>query len=105
MSKKISLFQLLLPISSDWETMFLSGAVDIPILKAKNHTNIIPSSQKIICHTHIDGIPKDQLSTLFGFPKKSFPKTKPGPTAKNIQTTVTIHALGFKLLLRKDTDL
>ena len=98
MSKKISLFQLLLPISSDWETMFLSGAADIPILKAKNHTNITPRNQKIICHTHIDGIQKAQLSTLFGFPNMLFPIIKPGPNEKNIQVIVTIHALGLRLL-------
>ena len=97
MSKKISLFQLLLPISSDWDTIVFSVGVDISILKAKNHTKIIPSIQKMICQTQIDGIPNDQLSTLPGLPNISFPIIKPGPKAKNIQATVTIQALGFKL--------
>ena len=46
----------------------------------------------------MEGIPKDQLSTLLGFPKISFPIIVPGPKAKKIQAIVTIQALGFKLL-------
>ena len=79
--------------------MFFSSDVDISILTAKNHINKIPIPQKITCHTQIEGIPKDQLSTLIGLPNNSLPIIKPGPNAKNIQTTNIIHALGFKLLL------
>ena len=66
---------------------------------AKNQTNNTPKIQKTIFHTQIEGIPKDQLSTLIGFPNSSLPKTNPGPKAKNSQAPVMIHALGFKLLL------
>ena len=75
--------------------MFLFGEVDISIFDARNHTIKTPIIQKIICHTHKEGIPKDQLSIVCALPKKLLPKTRPGPTAKKIHTTVTIQALGL----------
>ena len=62
----------------------------------------MPKTQKSIFHTQIDGIPKDQLSTLRGLPNSSFPINKPGPTAKNVHVAKIIHALGFQLLLAKE---
>ena len=44
-------------------------------------------------------IHNSQAATFFGFPNFLLPINKPGPIEKNIQATVTIHALGFKLLL------
>ena len=82
--------------------MVLFGEVDISILIAKNQTNSMPKIQKTIFHTQIDGMPNDQLSTLFGFPNNRFPINKPGPIEKNIQAIVTIHARGFRLLLLID---
>ena len=42
------------------------------------------------------------FTIYFGFPNIRFPINKPGPIEKNIQATVTIHALGFRLLLLID---
>ena len=65
----------------------MSDGADIPILKAKNHTKTTPSNQKIICHTQIEGIPNDKLSTLFGFPNIRFPINKPGPIEKDMSVS------------------
>ena len=79
--------------------MVLFGEVDISILIARNQIKGMPKTQKTMFHTQIDGMPKDQLSTLTGLPNNSLPIINPGPNAKNIHAEVIIQALGFKLLL------
>ena len=80
----------------------LFGFVDISIFIAKNQINKIPKIQNTTCHTQIDGIPNDQLSTLAGLQKSSFPIIDPGPKAKNNQAPAKIHALGLRLLLVRE---
>ena len=89
-------------MSSVCGIIVFGGEVDISIFIAKNHISKTPSIQNTIFHTQIDGIPKDQLSTLIGFPNNSFPIISPGPNAKNNQAIRIIHALGLRLLLVKE---
>ena len=49
---------------------------------------IIPKTHDINCHIHIEGKPKNQLSTILGSPNELFPKIFKGPRENKIHKII-----------------